>query len=193
MDGNIITAQAYIYGDEEVLTCTYPSQHATTECWYASHMDRPVHSHTSTLSTHTSDTHSTYTRTSWPHTHISGPHTYSSGRSCKTDDNGNTMLRSFLSKLFKKETGWRYSRTVAMGKTEKKCFLGLFVHAVARGGTCAFTLKIVNTLIKTTHATIGLRSRHRIKPRPTRFVSGKAGECRWRPRRYQVDPWSRGR
>ena len=27
-------------------------------------------------------------------------------------------------------------------------FLGLFVHAAARGGSCAFTLKIVNTLIK---------------------------------------------
>ena len=38
-----------------------------------------------------------------------------------------------------------------------------------------------------------LRSRHRTNPRPTRFVSGKAKECRWRPRRYQVDPWSRGR
>ena len=39
---------------------------------------------------------------------------------------------------------------------------------------------------KTAHATIGLRSRHRSNPRPTRFVSGKAGECRWRPRRYRV-------
>ena len=27
-------------------------------------------------------------------------------------------------------------------------FLGLFVDAAVRGGTCAFTLKIVNTLIK---------------------------------------------
>ena len=27
-------------------------------------------------------------------------------------------------------------------------FLGLFVHAAVRGETCAFTLKIVNTLIK---------------------------------------------
>ena len=27
-------------------------------------------------------------------------------------------------------------------------FLGLFVNAAVRGGTCAFTLKIVNTLIK---------------------------------------------
>ena len=27
-------------------------------------------------------------------------------------------------------------------------FLGLFVHAAVRGGTCAFTLKSVNTLIK---------------------------------------------
>ena len=71
-------------------------------------------------------------------------------------------------------------------------FLRIFVHTVVLGGACAFTLKIVNTLIKTAHAKIGLRSRHRSNPRPTRFVSGKAGECR-RPRRYQVDPWSRGR
>ena len=32
------------------------------------------------------------------------------------------MLQSFISKLFKKETGSRYSRTAAMGKTGKKCF-----------------------------------------------------------------------
>ena len=69
----------------------------------------------------------------------------------------------------------------------------LFVHAAARGGTCTFTLKIANTLIKTAHATIDFRSRHRSNPRPTRFVSGKAGECWWSPRRYQVDPWSRRR
>ena len=40
-----------------------------------------------------------------------------------------------------------------MGNTGKKkmfVFLGLFFHAavLVRGGTCAFTLKIVNTLIK---------------------------------------------
>ena len=46
---------------------------------------------------------------------------------------------------------------------------------------------------KTANATICLRSRHRSNPRPTRFVSGKAGESRRRPRRYQVDPWSWGR
>ena len=45
---------------------------------------------------------------------------------------------------------------------------------------------------KTAHATIDLRSRHRIIPRPSRFVSGNANECRWRPQRCQVDPWSRG-
>ena len=72
-------------------------------------------------------------------------------------------------------------------------FLGLFVHVAVRGGTCAFTLKLSTRRSKTAHATIGLRSRHMSNPRPTRFVSGKAGECRWRPRRYQVDPWSRGR
>ena len=30
-------------------------------------------------------------------------------------------------------------------------------------------------------------SGHTIKPRATRFVSGKANRCRWRPRRYHVD------
>ena len=39
----------------------------------------------------------------------------------------------------------------------------------------------------------GLWSRHRINPPPTRFVWGKASEYRWRPRRYQVYPCSRGR
>ena len=41
--------------------------------------------------------------------------------------------------------------------------------------------------------TIDLRSRHKINQRPIRFVSGKANECRWRPRKYQVDPGSRRR
>ena len=31
---------------------------------------------------------------------------------------------------------------------KKNVFPGLFVHTAVRGGTCAFTLKIVNTLIK---------------------------------------------
>ena len=31
---------------------------------------------------------------------------------------------------------------------KKNAFWGLFVHAAVRGGTCAFTMKIVNTLIK---------------------------------------------
>ena len=33
-------------------------------------------------------------------------------------------------------------------REKKVVFLGLFVHAAVRGGTCAFALKIVNTLIK---------------------------------------------
>ena len=70
---------------------------------------------------------------------------------------------------------------------------GLCVHAAVRGGTCAFTLKIVIALIKNSSRDDRLRSRHRSNPRPTRFVSAKAGECRGRPRIYQVDPWSRGR
>ena len=71
--------------------------------------------------------------------------------------------------------------------------LGLFVHAV-HSGTCAFHVEnCQHADKKTAHATIGLRYRHRSNPRPARFVSGKAGKCRCRPRRYQLDPWSRGR
>ena len=44
-----------------------------------------------------------------------------------------------------------------------------------------------------THVTTDPRSRHKLNPRPTRFLSGKTNECRWRPRPYQVDPWSRSR
>ena len=38
-----------------------------------------------------------------------------------------------------------------------------------------------------------LRSRYRINPRLTRFVSCKANEYRWRPPKFHVDPWCRGR
>ena len=40
-----------------------------------------------------------------------------------------------------------YRRYEEHGK-QMFAFLGLFVHAAVRGGTCAFTLKIVNTLIE---------------------------------------------
>ena len=43
---------------------------------------------------------------------------------------------------------------------------------------------------KSANATIDRRSRHTINTRSTGFVPGKANECRWRPRNYQVDPWS---
>ena len=108
------------------------------------------------------------------------------------------MLQIFLSRLFKKEIDWRHSRTAAIyGENGEERFVLkiVFVHAAARGRICAFTLKIVNTLIKNVSRDNGpFRSRHkRINPRLTRFVSGKASECRWRPPRYQVDPCSTGR
>ena len=96
---------------------------------------------------------------------------------------------------YSKKKRWRYGCTAAMGKTgggEMIVFSGLLTHAAVRGGTCAFTLKTVHTLSGTAYTTIGLRSRHRINPRPTRFVSGMAGECRWRPWRNPADPRSRG-
>ena len=40
----------------------------------------------------------------------------------------------------------------------------------------------------TTH----FRSRYRINPRSTLFVSGKASKYRWRLPKFHVDPWSRG-
>ena len=64
----------------------------------------------------------------------------------KTDDNGNTMLQSLLSKRFRKEIGWRYSRSAAVVKTEKCPFFQhyLFTPLHAAG----FDIKIVITLIK---------------------------------------------
>ena len=74
------------------------------------------------------------------------------GVNSATDDNGNAMLQSLLCKLFKKEIGRRYYNVSYRRYGENGescfCFLMLFVHAAARGGTCAFTLKIVNTMIK---------------------------------------------
>ena len=72
------------------------------------------------------------------------------GACIKTDANGDTMLQSFVPRIFKNTFGSRYSRT-AMGKNGKKT-LGLFyfylftrLHAVL---ICVFKFKIVNTLMK---------------------------------------------
>ena len=64
----------------------------------------------------------------------------------QTDNNGNAMLQSFLPIL----SGNKSDEDTRTEKTGggNACFLMLFVHAAARGGTCASNLKIVNTLIK---------------------------------------------
>ena len=75
-------------------------------------------------------------------------------RCSQTDDNGNAMFQSYLSKIFKKKKPAEDTLVPPLWGTrgKKKMFvlLGLFFHAavLVRGGTCAFTLKIVNTLIK---------------------------------------------
>ena len=56
------------------------------------------------------------------------------------------------------------------GKKKTLFFSIIFFHAAARGGTCAFKLKIVNTPIAEAHTTTGFRYRQRINPRPTRFT-----------------------
>ena len=73
-------------------------------------------------------------------------------------------------------------------------FLGLFVHAAVRGGTCAFTLKIVSTLIQKQ------LTRREASDLDIEASHGEPGSCRARP--VNVDdgledmrwiPWSRGR
>ena len=54
-------------------------------------------------------------------------------------------------------------------------------------------MEIFCRLFSTHQPTTHLRSRYRINPRSTRFVSGKASEYRWRPPKFHVDSWSRGR
>ena len=68
-------------------------------------------------------------------------------------DNGNAMFQSYLSKIFKKMKPAEDTLVPPLWGTRGKkmfVFLGLFFHAavLVRGGTCAFTLKIGNTLIK---------------------------------------------
>ena len=75
-------------------------------------------------------------------------------RCSQTHDNGNAMFQSYLSKYSKKRNRLKirsYRRYGEHGEKKMFVFLGLFFHAavLVRGGTtCAFTLKIVNTLIK---------------------------------------------
>ena len=102
------------------------------------------------------------------------------------------MLQSFVSKLLEKNirlTILSYRRY--MGKTGGSVYyLFTRLHAaqlVFHAENCQHANQ------KQAHATIDFRFRHIINPRPTRFVSGKVNESRRRPRRYQVDPSSRGR
>ena len=105
-----------------------------------------------------------------------------------------TILFANYINCSKKEIGWRYSLSYRRhGENEEKQMFVLLTRLHAAELLVLSRWKVSTRWSKTAHATIGLRSRHRIDPRPTRFVSGKASECRWRPRRDQVDPWPRGR
>ena len=68
----------------------------------------------------------------------------------ETDDNGNAMFQSYLFQTIQKSSRLKIRSYRRSGEHGKKTFvfLGLFVHVPVRGGTCAFTLNIVNTLIK---------------------------------------------
>ena len=103
------------------------------------------------------------------------------------------MLRNFISKLLEKQVGRRYSRTADLRKTETNTYL----HATtARDGNWAFTLKTVNTLIKTKAlASIGFLSRPIINTPPTRVVLGKTTVNVEESLEYMswICSWSRGR
>ena len=80
-----------------------------------------------------------------------------------------------------------------MNKTGGKCFFNLYLftwlHVAEQHVRSRW--KWTTCWSTAAHVMIDLRSCRRIDPRPTRFLSGKANECWWRLRRYQVDPWSR--
>ena len=81
-----------------------------------------------------------------------------------------------------------------MGKTgENVCIINYCSCGCTQRNLCFHVESCQPPDQKQAHATIDLRSRHGINPRPTRFVPGKANECRWQPRRYQMDPWSMAR
>ena len=70
--------------------------------------------------------------------------------SCETDDNGNADVPKLSFQTIQKRNRMKirsYRRYEEHGK-KMFVFLGLFVHAAVRGGNCAFTSKIINTLVK---------------------------------------------
>ena len=72
------------------------------------------------------------------------------------------------------EIGWRYSRTAAMGKTKTSFSNIICPRCCTRRNLCFRFETITTRWSKTAHAMIGLKSRHRINPPPTRYAPGKA-------------------
>ena len=99
--------------------------------------------------------------------------------------------------------GWIYARTAAIGKTRGKYLSSIVIdvlHYFLKLYLCMrlhatepvlSRWKLTARWSNAAQVTIDLRSQLRTNQRPTRFVSGKANEFRWPPRRYQMDPWSR--
>ena len=93
----------------------------------------------------------------------------------EADASGNTMLQIFCFQTTQKSVRLKIvSYRRSMGKTGggKVSYLSSFVNAAARSANCRHADQ------KQAHATIALRSRHRINPRSIRFVSGMTNEFR---------------
>lgn len=82
---------------------------------------------------------------------------------------------------------WLYYRTAAVGKTGSVLFSWYFSRV------CFLVVGCQHACTKPAHATIDLRSRDVIGPRPSRVMPGKTNYCRWWSWIRQVDPWSRRR
>ena len=87
-----------------------------------------------------------------------------------------------LSKRLLSNNRRKYPPTSAMGKEGKNMFDFFFFSNGCRRRNSFFLV----AHCQHARATIDARSRHRLSPRSTRLVTGKANEYRWRPRRYQV-------
>ena len=94
----------------------------------------------------------------------------------KADAKGNTMLQSFVSKIFQKRSAEDILVPPLWEKLGKKSFLA-YSRGCTQRNLCFHVENCQHGDRGHYHRTIDLRYRHIINPRPTRFVSGMANEC----------------
>ena len=87
-------------------------------------------------------------------------------------------MPNYILKIYLRLHIFSYRRYGKTGGEKTKAFSLIFrSRGCTRCKLCFHVENCQHANQKQPHATIDLRSRHRINPRPTRFVSGKADEC----------------